>query len=703
MLIAGPSGSGKSAAVRLIAAEANKRLLEWKAPVPTLWQDFNYSCCSGSAYSSKLDDFVSFITRASQYLPLSDIPVPYLTDKNFTAVQQKPASKGCSVDQALRSKDSILLLDDIPIEQDERVLEILRRLSRESQVPVVVIITRTNDGGGLHGKPVGESKDRLPQKQPASGALTIHHLVRALDSSGVFTVSFNPVTVPRLLKAMTAVARAEGIAIQHSTFTDIAAAARGDVRCAITGLQMMSTGFAEDVYAIPRQKNDCKEIYNLPKKTATSQERLSWLATITKRDNFLSMFHALGKILYNKRVCVLATSVTHRGNAGVHYDKDLDSENIRRNSLKLQGDSRALYRCVDGLVNYGGSKDFLQIHPSLCREWMSCDPEAVMLSSGMTVESVISFIHENLPELLCEDAIEDAAVALGYVSDSSTINRNGFEFTNLGSMSKATLSVFDRASTAIESNVIPELASGSIIARGVLFAPHPSRPAVRRWSNFKGPKAGRVLRAASMNMHEVRTVVAAALNGDFSTTSRRIYLQEHVFDRANMKSAGLDNVYQIIPHRTRGYATLGEQQHGRLPPIIRDQLKPGDVVNCKLHDTSMKIPGGGLICAASDLVQLGNAMLDDQLLKRATRDKAWTPQSTQDGKATTYGLGWVVTQADQSPRISHSGGQAGTATYLMILPDQQAVIAIMANLQGAPCTRLARTLQNMIESAKSPK
>ena len=181
------------------------------------------------------------------------------------------------------------------------------------------------------------------------------------------------------------------------------------------------------------------------------------------------------------------------------------------------------------------------------------------------------------------------------------------------------------------------------------------------------------------------------------------YLQEHVFDRANMKSAGLDNVYQIIPHRTRGYATLGEQQHRRLPSIIRDKLKPGDVVNCKLHDTSMKIPGGGLICSASDLVQLGNAMLNDKLLQRATREKAWTPQSTHDGKATTYGLGWVVTQADQSPRISHSGGQAGTATYLMILPDQQAVIAIMANLQGAPCTRLARTLQNMIESAKSPK
>lgn len=181
------------------------------------------------------------------------------------------------------------------------------------------------------------------------------------------------------------------------------------------------------------------------------------------------------------------------------------------------------------------------------------------------------------------------------------------------------------------------------------------------------------------------------------------YLQEHVFDRANMKSAGLDNVYQIIPHRTRGYATLGEQQHRRLPPVVRDRLKPGDIVNCKLHDTSMKIPGGGLICSANDLIQLGNAMLNNKLLKRATRDQAWTPQATQDGKATTYGLGWVVAEADQQPRITHSGGQAGTATYLMILPEQQAVIAIMANLQGAPCSRLAGTLRKMVEPAKSPE
>ena len=240
MLITGPTGSGKSAAIRLIAAEANKRLLEWKAPVPTLWHDFNYTSFPGSAYSSKLDDFFSFITRASRYLPLTEISLPFLATKDFPVVQQRSASKEPSIYQAMRSNDSVLILDDIPMganeEQDEQVLEILRRLARESQIPVVVIVTQTTDSNSLHVNPNADCKDKLSRKQLTSGALTARCLVRALDSSGVFTVSFNPVTVPRLVKVMAAVIRAEGIHIPHSTLADIAAGARGDIRCAINGL-----------------------------------------------------------------------------------------------------------------------------------------------------------------------------------------------------------------------------------------------------------------------------------------------------------------------------------------------------------------------------------------------------------------------------------------------------------------------------------
>ena len=529
MLITGPSGSGKSAAIRLIAAEANKRLLEWKAPVPTLWHDFNYTSFPGSAYSSKLDDFFSFITRACRYLPLTEISLPFLATKDFPVVQQRSASKDPSIYQALRSNDSILILDDIPMganeEQDKQVLEILRRLARESQIPVVVIVTQTTDSNSLHVNPNADCKDKLSRKQLTSGALTARCLVRALDSSGVFTVSFNPVTVPRLVKVMAAVIRAEGIHIPHSTLADIAAGARGDIRCAINGLQMLSTRFtakapmSKDVCAMPRQKDDSIEAQGmLPRTSALKHERL---VTLIKRDDILSVFHALGRVLYNKRIRTFATSVDQHEKRNVRGDGGLDSNNVSDKSFNLPGDSQAFPAVVDSSANFRKSERFLQIHPSLCRELMSCDPEAVILSSGMSAESTISFIHENFPKLLCDDAIEDAAVAFGYVSDASIVNKNCFGHTHRGSMSRPTLSFLHPSGTgiSIESNVIPELASGSIVVRGVLFAPHPSRPAVRQWSIFKGPRIGRVMQAASKNIDEVRAVVAAASYGDFSIGS----------------------------------------------------------------------------------------------------------------------------------------------------------------------------------------
>ena len=36
-LLVGPPGSGKSAALRLVARESSRGVHEWCAPVPTLW------------------------------------------------------------------------------------------------------------------------------------------------------------------------------------------------------------------------------------------------------------------------------------------------------------------------------------------------------------------------------------------------------------------------------------------------------------------------------------------------------------------------------------------------------------------------------------------------------------------------------------------------------------------------------------------
>ena len=63
----GPAGSGKSAALRLVAAEAEIKIREWNAPVPMLWKEFKHMSALDTNYSSKVDDFGSFVARASKY------------------------------------------------------------------------------------------------------------------------------------------------------------------------------------------------------------------------------------------------------------------------------------------------------------------------------------------------------------------------------------------------------------------------------------------------------------------------------------------------------------------------------------------------------------------------------------------------------------------------------------------------------------
>ena len=65
-----------------------------------------------------------------------------------------------------------------------------------------------------------------------------------------------------------------------------------------------------------------------------------------------------------------------------------------------------------------------------------------------------------------------------------------------------------------------------------------------------------------------------------------------------LKHAGVgyvDDVYAIVPHRARGY-----------------QKTAGQVQNAGLMDSSYKLPGGGLVTTAEDLVSFAIAMTDDR-------------------------------------------------------------------------------------------
>jgi CubicO group peptidase (beta-lactamase class C family) len=181
------------------------------------------------------------------------------------------------------------------------------------------------------------------------------------------------------------------------------------------------------------------------------------------------------------------------------------------------------------------------------------------------------------------------------------------------------------------------------------------------------------------------------------------YMQQNVWGPAGMASTRTDDQYQIIPERSRWYSFVNEQQYARLPEAAKAQAKPNSVYNASLHDTSMKIPGGGLLSTSADLVRFALALVDARLVKPETRDRMWTRQKTSAGQETNYGLGWGVGEMSGVRVVSHSGGQAGSACLLTILPDKKVVVAVMTNMDGAaPGRIISAIVQVLVPEARPP-
>lgn len=176
------------------------------------------------------------------------------------------------------------------------------------------------------------------------------------------------------------------------------------------------------------------------------------------------------------------------------------------------------------------------------------------------------------------------------------------------------------------------------------------------------------------------TVLGCAIEGA-SGMGYVDYVRENILLRAAMDRMRPDDVFEIIPNRAQGYR----------------RTQTGELRNSGLADTSYKIPGGGWCSTVVDLARLAIALQSDGLLKRETREQMWTRVKTRDGKPMDYGLGWAITEREGIKLVGHGGGQQRVTTYLLILPEKRAVVALMTNLEGAPrLVALAQQLADIV-------
>ncbi|KAF5454590.1 hypothetical protein F2P56_024242 [Juglans regia] len=400
LVITGQAGVGKSATIHTIASHLGARVCEWNTPTPIIWQEHLHNSSTGINYTSKLDEFENFAERIRKY---GFIP------SSFTG----------------GSKSSvILLIDDLPVMNGKaafrRLQNCLHLLVQSTRVPTAVLLS---DCGKT------DSADLT--------ARCFEELQLYLESAGACKVAFNPITHNSIKRTLSRICRQERCNVAADQIDLIANASGGDIRHAITSLQffcfkpdpMHSLSICDTTTISSREKPDVLRALD------------DGFSLQFGRDESLSLFHALGKFLHNKR----------------------DSEN----GMELEQ--------AEFIVQERLSRLPLKMHA----------PEKVLCQAHGQARPIADFLHENVLDFLSEEAIDDAWAVASYLGDADM----------LLATFRGMLSRYNEAENVLQS------AAASVAARGVLFGN--SHPLPSRWHSIRRPKLWQIERSLLHNKNEM--------------------------------------------------------------------------------------------------------------------------------------------------------------------------------------------------------
>ncbi|XP_042435096.1 cell cycle checkpoint protein RAD17-like isoform X2 [Zingiber officinale] len=397
LLITGQSGVGKSTAIHVIASLLGAELCEWMTPTPTLWGENIHNSNSGLQYVSKLDEFESFVERIRKY--------SLLHPACFEEIR----------------KPLILLIDDIPVTNGRvafsRLRKCLETLTHSALVPTVILITQYH---------------KIDSCDSAAG--NWEELESFIEQAGAFKVVFNPITENSIKKRLTRICQEEKCNVPAELLHQIARFSGGDIRHAIISLQYSCLKKVESlpIQASTFNGSSCKlnstnpvllSISHSGYGQINSQISLPW-----GRDEKISLFHALGKFLHNKREETDALTL----------EPFVLKERYSRKPMKMDA------------------------------------PEKVVSQAHGEAQTVSDFLHENVLDFLSDEAIENASLIASYLSDADNI---------LASMTHRR---FHRITDTYEPDSIRQQIVASVAVRGVLFGN--SCPSPSRWHAIRAPK-----------------------------------------------------------------------------------------------------------------------------------------------------------------------------------------------------------------------
>ena len=295
LILKGPSGAGKTATITMLAKTMDVDLSEWKNPVGSEF--------SSEVYLSMSACFEDFLGRSGKFNTLaladsigdvSETPIPTAdairesTRKRIILMEEFP-NTFLSTSNALRSFRSCVLQYLAFSLPSMAALSSRKQGNNFDVTPVVMIITET----------------RLTTSTAASDSFTAHRLLgpELLSHPGVSTIEFNPIASSYLTKALDLVVQKEARQSGRRRVPGPAVLKKlgevGDVRSAVGSLEFLCLRGKDGDDWGGRVATRAK--YGANASTALTKMETESLEMVTQRESTLGLFHAVGKVVYNKR------------------------------------------------------------------------------------------------------------------------------------------------------------------------------------------------------------------------------------------------------------------------------------------------------------------------------------------------------------------------------------------------------------------
>lgn len=212
------------------------------------------------------------------------------------------------------SKSSfILLIDDLPVTNGKaafgRLKDCLNLLVRTTQMPTAILVTDYGNADSADHN--ARCLEEIQLSLLRAGACKVTSLKCSLFSFNVlliedtyaklnlvnFQIAFNPITANSIKKVLFRICQLEQCDVTAEHVDLIAKASGGDIRHAITSLQF---------FCLKQNQNHSLSLFS--RSINVSEENENKAVTLDdgyslhfSRDETLSLFHALGKFLHNKR------------------------------------------------------------------------------------------------------------------------------------------------------------------------------------------------------------------------------------------------------------------------------------------------------------------------------------------------------------------------------------------------------------------